>query len=148
MAIPLRSMNGKVGPELVLLHACTLADYTAGGTTTPTVGDYVTFSTTGNWYVKAAADNDTKRLGVVRKIELAPSGSAVGYVVVEWLDAVRTVEVPTDDLTTTALGNSLILDGAGTAQNFDAGATTGLLICVAESASSGSGTATGILFTA
>ncbi len=34
-------------PALTALCACTLADYSAGGTQTPVIGDVVTFSTTG-----------------------------------------------------------------------------------------------------
>lgn len=143
MAYPIVSMVGKRGPELTLMHACTLADYTAGGTTVPEVDDIVTPSAGGNYYVKAAADDATKRLGIIRKVELAPSGTAPGYVVVEWLDAVRVVQVPTDDVGTTALIQSAIVDGTnGSVGNFDAGATTGPLVVIAEVAGTGT---TGVL---
>jgi hypothetical protein len=132
-----------IGPTLVTLMACTLADYTSGGTQTPLVDDIVTFSATGNHYVKRAGDNRVSKLGRVKKIEVAPSGTAVGYVTVEWLDVVRFVEVACDDMSTMTLGNSAITDGADTvANNFDAGATTGNLIVIAKSSTaSAAGTA-------
>lgn len=148
MAVPRRNLNGPAGDAgLTHLHACTLADYTAAGTTTPVVGDIVTPSSAGNWYVKRAADNATKRLGEVRKIELDPTGSAVGYLVVEWFDAERVVEVDTDDATTVTLLNSLIKDGDTTvADNFDAGATTGPIVAVSKAAASGATKIYGIVF--
>lgn len=136
-----------IGVTLTTLCACTLADYTAAGTTTPVVGDIVATSATGNWYVTRAADNATKKLGRVTKIELAPSGTALGYVEVEWLDAIRVVVLDTDDLSTVTLGNSAIKDGDTTvAANFDAGATTGNLIVVSKSGTSGAGTIAAMLF--
>lgn len=133
MAYPTVGLVGARGPALVLEHACTLADYTAGGTTTPEVDDIVTPSAGGNYYVKAAADDATKRLGRIVKVDKAPTGTAVGYVTVEWLDAIRVVQVPTDDVGTTALIQSAIVDGTnGSAGNFDAGATTGPLVVIAE----------------
>jgi hypothetical protein len=148
MAVPRRNMNGPAGRTgLVHLHACTLAAYTAGGATAPAVGDIVTIDTTGNWYVERAPDNATKRLGQVTKIELAPSGTDVGYVVVEWFDCERVVEVDTDDATSVTLGNSLIKDGdTSVADNFDAGATTGSIIAVSKSAASGAIKAYGMVF--
>lgn len=114
--------------------ACTLADYTVAGTTTPVIGDIVTPTTTGNHYVARAPDNQTKLLGRVTKIELAPLSTALGYLVVEWLDVERFVVVDCDDMTTMTLLNSAIKDGATTvANNFDAGSTTGPLIVVAKS---------------
>jgi hypothetical protein len=137
------------GDLLVTLMACTLTDYTAAGTTTPVVGDAVTVSSTGNWYCKRAADNASSKMGRVTKIELAPVGSAVGYVVVEWFDAIRVVELNTDDLSTVTLLNSAIKDGdTATADNFDAGATTGNLIVVSKSGTSGAGTIAAMLFAA
>lgn len=134
-----RNMDGERGPELVCAHFCTLADFTSGGATTPTVGMVVTPSAGGNWYVKEAANDATKRLGVITKVTLAPTGTALGIVEVKWLDAVRVVKLATDDLTTTALIQSAIVDGAGNLGNFDAGSTTGPLVVVSESAASGAG---------
>lgn len=132
---------------LVHLHACTLAAYTAAGNTTPVKGDLVTIDTTGNYYVERAPDNTTKRLGEVVQIDTAPVGSAVGYVVVEWYDAERIIECTTDDLSTVTLGNSLIKDGdTSVADNWDAGATTGSIIAVAKSGTSGAGQAYGLVF--
>jgi hypothetical protein len=131
-----------IGEAITTLGAYTLADYTAGGTTQPAVNDIVTFSATGNWYVKRCPDNQTSKLGQVKKIEKQASGTSVGYVVVQWLDVVRLVEVDCDDMSTMTLGNSAIKDGDTTvADNFDALATTGNLIVIAKSATSGAGTA-------
>ena len=69
-----------IGYDLRTLCACTLADYTAGGTTTPAVDDAVTFSATGDMYVKRAGDTQAKWLGFVEKVELAPTGTNVGYI--------------------------------------------------------------------
>jgi hypothetical protein len=147
MAMPRRDLNGPAGDSFAHTHACTLADYSAAGTTTPVVGDVVTVSATGNWFVKRAGDGVTKRLGIVRKIELAPVSTATGYVDVEWLDANRVVEVDTDDATTVTLGNSLITDGDTTvAHNFDAGATTGPIVAVALAAAAGATKAYGLVF--
>lgn len=135
MAVPRRNLNGPAGPSFAHAAACTLADYTAAGTTTPVVGDLVTVTATGNWFVARVANDVTKRLGIVRKIELAPVSSSVGYLVVEWLDAHRVVELDTDDATTVTLANSAIKDGDTTvAHNVDAGATTGPLVVVSKSA--------------
>ena len=87
-----------IGPTLVTLCACTLADYAASGTTTPVVGDTVTFSATGNHYVKRCPDNQVAKFGRVTKIELAPTGTDLGFLVVEWLDVVRFVRLTIDDL--------------------------------------------------
>jgi hypothetical protein len=147
MAYPRRNMNGPAGPTFAHSHACTLADYTAAGTTTPAVGDIVTPSATGNWYVKRAANDTTKRLGEVTGIELAPLGTAVGYIDVEWFDAERVVELDTDDESTVTLANSAIKDGDTTvADNFDAGATTGPLVVVAKEATSGAGKIWALVF--
>lgn len=133
-----------IGPMIRTLCACTLADYTAGGTATPAVDDIVTLSSTGNHYVKIAPDDTTKRLGRVVKIETAPVSTTVGYISVEWLDINRFVECATDDLSTVTLGNSLIKDGNTTVvNNFDAGSTTGNIIAWAKSGTSGAGTVLG-----
>jgi len=130
-----------IGDILRTLCACTLADYTAGGTTSPAVDDIVTNSATGNWYVKRAPDNDVAFLGRVVKIEKAPVGTEQGRVLIEWLDVIRFVELSTDDLSTVTLGNAAIKDGDTTvANNFDAGGTTGNLIVVSKSGTSGAGT--------
>lgn len=147
MAIPRRNLNGPAGPTFAHLHSATLADYSAAGTYTPAVGDIVTVSANANWAVKLAPDDTTKRLGEVTKVELAPTDSATGYVVVEWFDAERVVEVDVDDATTATLGNSLIKDGNTTVvDNFDAGATTGPLVCVSKSAAAGAIKAYGLVF--
>src|SRR2546421_728351 len=77
-----------IGSTIVTECACTLADYTSGGTTTPAVDDIVTFSATGDWYVKRAGNATVKLLGRVTKLDLAPAGTAVGYITVEWVDVV------------------------------------------------------------
>lgn len=136
-----------IGDEIRTLCACTLTDYTAAGTTTPVVGDIVEPSSTGNWYVKRAADNATKRFGEVVKIEKAPSGSNLGYLEIKWFDLIRCVEVDTDDLSTVTLLNSLIKDGdTSVADNFDAGATTGTFIALSKSGTSGAGTVVAGIF--
>jgi hypothetical protein len=130
-----------IGEPLRTLAQCTLADYTVAGTTTPAVGDIVTNSTTGNWYVARAPDNDTSFLGKVVKIEKAPTGTAIGQLVIEWLDVVRFLKLDTDDLSTVTLGNAAIKDGdTSVANNFDAGASTGNLKVWAKSGTSGAGT--------
>jgi hypothetical protein len=135
------------GSFLTTQCACTLADYTAAGTTTPVVGDIVTPTSTGNWYVARAGDDVTKRLGRVTKIDLAPVSTALGYITVEWLDAIRVCELDTDDLSTVTLLDSAIKDGDTTvANNFDAGSTTGNLIVVSKSGTSGAGTIAAMLF--
>jgi hypothetical protein len=137
-----RGLSGSaIGEGLRTLCACTLADYTASGTIAPAVGDIVTNSATGNWFAKRAPDNDLSFFGRVLKIEKAPVGAEQGRIVVEWLDVIRFVELSTDDLTTVTLGNAAIKDGDTTiADNFDALATTGNLIVIAKSGSSGPGT--------
>jgi hypothetical protein len=138
-----------IGATLVTLMVCTLADYTVAGTTTPAVDDIVTFSTTGNHYVARAADNTVSKLGRVKKIETAPVSTDLGYLTVEWLDVVRFVAVDTDDLSTVTLGDSLIKDGNTTvANNFDAGATSGNIIAIAKSGTSGAGTVLGAVVAA
>ena len=133
--------GSNVGTPLRTTHAVLLSDYTAAGTTQPAAGDQVTFSTTGNWYVKRTPDNQVSKLGKVVKVEKAPAGTTLGYVTVEWDDVIRFVEKTTDDYTTVTLGNSAIKDGDTTvADNFDAGGTTGNLIVVAKNGTAGAGT--------
>jgi hypothetical protein len=140
-------MDGARGDTLETTNSVLLSSYTAGGTTAPVVGDLVMVSSTGNWRVVRAADDTTKRLGQVVKVELAPVGTALGYVVVRWLDAIRVVELLTDDLSTVTLGNSLIKDGDTTVgNNVDAGATTGPIVCVSKSAAAGAGKVWGLVF--
>ena len=147
MAVPLRNLNGEAGPEFTHLHSYKLADYTAAGTYAGAVGDIVTVSSDHNWAVEIAGDDTTKRLGEVTKIELAASGTAAGYLMVRWFDAMRVVEVDSDDATSCTLGNSLIKDGDTTVEdNFDAGATTGPIVCVSKSATSGAIKAYGLVF--
>lgn len=144
-----RTLNGPAGESFSHLHAFTLADYTAAGTTAAVVGDIVTPSVTGNWYVTRAADNATKRLGRVTKIELAGSGTDLGYVVVSWIDAIRVVELDCDDATTVTLINSLIKDGdTSVANNVDAPSTTGGILCVSKSAAAGAIKVYGLVFVA
>jgi hypothetical protein len=133
-----------VGPTITMTMAYTLADYSAGGTYAGAASDLVTFSTTGNHYVKLAPDNQASRLGRVKSILKAASGTEVGYLTVEWLDVTRFVACDTDDLTTITLGDSLIKDGnTAVYNNFDAGATTGIIIAIAKSGTSGAGTVLG-----
>ena len=131
-----------IGPTLTTLCAYTRADYTSGGTATPAEDDIVTFSATGNWYVKRAADNAAAKLGQVVKVEKEAAGTDVGYVTIEWLDVIRFVECAVDDLTTVTLGNAALKDGADSvANNMDAPAGAGSnLIVVAKSGTSGAGT--------
>lgn len=129
-----------VGTLIATVMAYTLADYTSGGTYTAAVDDIVTFSSTGNHYVKIAPDDTTKRLGRVTKVVTAASGTAQGRLAVEWFDVRAFVRLPIDDLSTATLGNAAIKDGNTTVYaNFDAGATTGNLVVVAKSGTSGSG---------
>lgn len=135
---------GDIGPTITTECACTLADYTAAGTTTPVVGDAVTFSATGSWYVARAGDEKAKGLGRVTKIDVAPVGTAVGYITVEWLDVIRFVELPCSVLANVTLGNSCEKAGdTATAADYDAPdamTTTGSMMAVAVSAASGVGT--------
>jgi hypothetical protein len=132
------------GTLVTTLMTYTLADYTAAGTTAAAENDIVTFSTTGNHSVAIAPDNQALRLGRVKKVELAAADTAAGFLTVEWLDVERFVAVDTDDLATVTLGNALIKDGNTTVKNnFDAGSTTGAIIAVAKSGTSGAGTVWG-----
>jgi hypothetical protein len=129
------------------LHQFTRADYSAAGTSDPAEGDIVSISSAGNWYVKLAPDNQASRLGRVTKLVKTGASAAVGECVVEWLDCERVVACATDDLSTVTLLNSLIKDGNTTVvNNFDAGATTGPIIAVSKSGTSGAGTAMGMVF--
>src|SRR5207247_1278514 len=122
------------GSLCATLMAYTLADYSAAGTYAGAAADVVTLSTTGNQYVKLAPDNQAKLIGRVASVALAAAATAVGYLVVEWLDIERFVVVDCDDMSTMTLGNAAIKDGNTTVyNNFDAGATTGILIVVAKS---------------
>lgn len=128
------------GALLPLLCQFTQVDYTAAGTSDPAVGDYVTWSATGNWYVKIAPDNTVGKMGRVTKLEKTGASSAVGQCVVEWFDLLAVVSLETDDLSTVTLGNSVIKDGNTTVlANVDAGAATGNMIAVAKSGTSGAG---------
>lgn len=137
-----RGLSGSdIGDLIRTLCAYTLPGYTAGGTTHPAVGDIVTNDPGGNWRVRRAPDNDAAFLGRVVKLEKEATGAEEGRVLVEWLDLLRFVQLDTDDLSTVGLGNSAIKDGDTTvANNFDAGLTTGNLIVVARSGTSGAGT--------
>ncbi len=149
MSVPLRRLDGEAGNDLTFAARCTLADYTAAGTTTPVVGDIVTPSSTGDWYVTRQADNATKRFGEVIKIELAPVSTAVGFLVVRWLDAVRIVACTVDDAAECTLLDSLIKDGdTSVADNFDAKATTGPIVLVSKGglSTNGAGEVYGIVF--
>ena len=138
MSVPLRNALGASGSRCVRLHACTLAAYSVAGTQAPAVGDVVTFDATGNMHVELAEDDRPVFLGQVTKVELAPAGTDAGYVVVDWFDVQRFVEVDCDDATSATLLNSAIKDGDTTVvNNFDAGATTGTLIVVGKSAAAG-----------
>lgn len=128
------------GDRMSTLCQFTRADYTAAGTTDPAVGDYVTWSATGNWYVKIVPDNQVGKMGRVTKLEKSGASGAVGECVVEWFDLLTIVSLETDDLTTITLGNSCIKDGNTTVlANVDAGASTGNFIAVAKSGTSGAG---------
>jgi predicted dehydrogenase len=138
-----------IGPTLVTLCACTLADYTSGGTQTPVVGDVVTFSTTGDWYAKRAGDELNQLVGRVTKIEVAPTGGALGYIGVEWLDVVRFVAFPCTVLANVTRGNQVEKAGADTvAADWDApdALSTAKIVVVAKSAASGAGTFVGAVF--
>lgn len=129
-----------IGPGLRTLCYYTKAAYTAAGTSEAAVDDYVTFDATGNWHVEIAEDNRVARIGRVVKVE-KEAGSGTGELVVEWMDVIRFVELPIDDLSTATLLNSAIKDGATTVvANFDAGASTGNMIVVSKSGTAGAGT--------
>ncbi len=144
--IPQRSLDGECGPDFTHLHVYTLSTYSAAGTAGPAVGDIVIPLVTGNWYVCLAANDTTKHLGEVVKIEQAHVSTGPGYIVVRWLDAIRVVACTTDDASTVTLLDSLIKDGDTTVlDNFDAGATTGPIVAVSKPAS-GAGEVYGLVF--
>jgi len=137
-----------MGPTITTLCACTLADYSAGGTQTPVIGDAVTLSTTGNFYVNRCPDVQANKFGRVTKIELAPAGSVAGYVAVEWFDLLRLIAFPCGTLAQATLGNSIEKNGDTTvASDFDAPDAAGSnFVCWAKSAATGAGTLLGALF--
>jgi hypothetical protein len=130
-----------MGTTIVALCACTLADYSGGGTQTPLVDDLVTWSATGDFYVKRAGNHATGPYGRVTKVEVAPTGTAVGYIAVEWLDVDRFVRLDVSNLANATRGNRCQKAGADTvAHDWDATAATGSnLLCVAKSAATGAG---------
>lgn len=129
-----------MGVTLVALCACTLADYTAGGTQSPQVGDIVTFSATGDFYVKRCGANAAVAMGRVTKIEVAPAGTAVGYVGVEWLDVERFVALNVLSLATITRGQRIVKNGADTvAEDWISQASGSQWLAVAKSAASGAG---------
>ena len=129
------------GEFVTTLNQYTRADYTAAGTTDPAVGDIVTFSATGDHYVKRAPDNNAVAFGRVAKVEKLITGTDVGLLTVEWLDVERFVELTTDDFTTVTRGNRALKDGDTTvADNFDSPAATGSnFLVVAKGGTSGAG---------
>src|SRR5947209_5641868 len=131
-----------MGTTLVALCTCTLADYSAGGVQTPVVGDIVTWSGTGDFYVKRCAAAVAAGMGRVSKIEIAPSGTTPGFLAVEWLDVERFVALNVLSLATITRGNRITKNGADTvAEDWQApGATGSQWLAVAKSAASGVGT--------
>jgi hypothetical protein len=130
-----------MGTTTVALQACTLADYTTGGTTTPAVDDLVTFSATGDHFVKRCPSAQAAAIGRVAKVEKAPAGTDAGFVVVEWLDVERFLKLTSSNLTNVTRGNRAKKLGADTTANdWDAtGATGSQLLVTAKAAASGSG---------
>jgi hypothetical protein len=130
------------GTLLVAACQCTLADYTAGGTTSPAVDDLVTFSATGDFYVKRCGAGQAAAIGRVTKVEKAPSGTAVGVIGVEWLDVERLVALSASNLSNVTRGNRAKKAGADTTANdWDAtGASGSQFLVVAKSAATGAGT--------
>jgi hypothetical protein len=129
------------GHFLTTLCQYTRADYSAAGTTDPAVGDIVTFSATGDHYVKRAPDNQAVALGRVSKVEKLITGTDIGLLSVEWLDVERFVELQTDDFTTVTRGNRALKDGdTSVADNWDAPAASGSNFhVVAKGGTSGAG---------
>jgi hypothetical protein len=128
------------GEFLTTLNQYTRADYTAAGTTDPAVGDIVTFSATGDHYVKRAPDNQAVALGRVSKVEKLITGTDVGLLSIEWLDVERFVELTTDDFTTVTRGNRALKDGDTTvADNWDSAAAGSNFHVVAKGGTSGAG---------
>lgn len=137
-----------MGATITTLCACTLADYSGGGTQTPVVGDAVTISTTFNFGAKRCGDEVAVKIGRVTKIEVAPTGTATGYIGVEWFDLIRLISFPCATLANASLGNSIEKAGADTvAADWDAPDASGSnFICWAKSAATGAGTILGALF--
>ena len=129
------------GTLVVALQACTLADYTVGGTTTPAVDDLVTFSGTGDHFVKRCGAAQAAAIGRVTKIEKAPTGTDTGFIGVEWLDVERFVKLTSSNLANVTRGNRAKKLGADTTANdWDAtGATGSPFLVTAKSAASGAG---------
>ena len=130
-----------MGSGVVSLQACTLADYTAGGVTQPAVDDLVTFSATGDHFVKRCGAAQATGIGRVTKVERAPAGTEQGLVTVEWLDVERFMRLVSSNLANVTRGNRAKKLGADTVANdWDAtGATGSQLLVTAKGAASGSG---------
>jgi hypothetical protein len=135
-----------MGATLTALCACTLADYSSGGTQTPLVGDVVTFSATGDFYVKRCAANNAVAMGRVTKIEVAPVGTSVGYIGVEFLDVERFVvcglNTAISNLANVTRGQRMVKNGADTvAEDWVSQASGSQWLVVAKSAATGTGQA-------
>ena len=130
-----------MGTTTVALQACTLADYTSGGTTTPAVDDLITFSATGDHYVKRCPAAQAAAIGRVVKVEKAPAGTDAGFVTVEWLDVERFLKLTSSNLSNVTRGNRAKKLGADTTANdWDAtGATGSQFLVTAKAAASGAG---------
>ena len=130
-----------MGKARAALQACTLADYATGGTTQPAVDDLVTFSATGDHYVKRCPAAQATGIGRVTKVEKPPSGSELGLVTVEWLDVERFMRLTSSNLANVTRGNRAKKLGADSvAADWDATAATGSQFLVtAKGAATGSG---------
>jgi hypothetical protein len=117
-----------------------LASYTAAGTSAPADGDVVAFSSGANSLVVIAADNDIGATGIGR-VKGAPNTTDL-TVNVEFFNVYAFVELTCDDMSTVTLANSCKKDGNTTVvNNFDAATdTTGNLVAISKSATSGAGT--------
>jgi len=113
-----------------------LANYSAAGTVSPAVGDYVTYENTGNFRVALLPDGSANvPIGRVKSVNTSDL-----TVVVEWLNVIGSCKLPIDDLSTATLLNSAIKDGDTTVvANFDAGATTGPMVVIGKSGTAGAG---------
>ena len=113
----------------------------AGGTTQPAVDDLVTFSATGDHFVKRCPAAQAAAIGRVTKIETAPSGSEQGLIGVEWLDVERFLQLTTSDLANVTRGNRAKKLGADTtAADWDATGPPGSpFLVTAKAAATGSG---------
>jgi hypothetical protein len=131
-----------VGDILRVTLACTLADYTSGGTQEPQVGDIVVYSPTGNWFGKRAGAGASSKLCRVTSILKRPVGTDQGFYAAEPLDTIRFVELNASNLANVSLGNVAKKVGPDTTANdWDAqSATGGNLLVVARSAAAGAGT--------